>query len=51
VNTIEKIGLSIIIVAGVTTVLLPDRQTVAVGNVIGRWFNESLRTATGQRAR
>jgi hypothetical protein len=48
-GTIERVALGIIVVAGVTTLILPDRLTVQVANALGNWFNRSLRTATGQR--
>lgn len=48
-GTVERIALAIILVAGATTLLLPDRQTVPVVNALGNWFNRSLRTATGQK--
>jgi hypothetical protein len=48
-GTVERIALGIIVVAGITTLILPDRQTIGVANSLGNWFNRSLRTATGQK--
>lgn len=47
-NTIQKVALAIVGVAGVTAVLLPDRQTVPVLGAISSLFTKSLATAMGQ---
>jgi hypothetical protein len=39
---------SIVIVAGVTTLVLPGRQTVGVANAFWNGFSGSIRAATAQ---
>lgn len=44
-NTIQKVSLAIVVVAGITAATLPDRQTVPVIGAIQRLFTGSLHTA------
>jgi|HubBroStandDraft_2_1064218.scaffolds.fasta_scaffold226525_3 hypothetical protein len=44
-NTIQKVALAIVAVAGATAVLLPDRQTVPVIGAVSSLFNGALKTA------
>jgi hypothetical protein len=46
--TVEKIAMGIVGIALVTTLILPDRQTVPVLNATFGGFANSLKTAMGR---
>lgn len=47
-SSIERVAVLIVGVAMVTTLILPDRQTVPVISAAGNVFTSSLRTAMGR---
>ncbi len=47
-GTAERIGLAIVGVAFVTTLILPDRQTVPAIKAAGNFFTGALKTAMGR---
>lgn len=44
-TTIEKVAMGIVGIALITTLILPDRQTVPVIGAVGNVFTGSLRAA------
>jgi hypothetical protein len=48
-GSIEKIAMLIVGIGLVTTLILPDRQTVGVLNAAGSVFNGALATAMGTK--
>lgn len=48
-TTVEKVAMGIVTIGMITTVLLPDRQTVGVLDAVGRLFTGGLGTAMGLR--
>lgn len=49
-TTIEKLGMGIIVVAGLTAVSLPDRKFAQVVTAVGQLFRGSLSTAITGKA-
>lgn len=47
-GTLERVGMAIVGIALVTTLILPDRQTIGVLDAAGRFFTTSLKTAMGR---
>ena len=47
-GTVERVALGIVMVAFVTTLVLPERQTVKVLGAIGDVFTSGLKTAMGR---
>lgn len=47
-STIEKVAMGIVGIAMVTTLILPDRQTVPVLNASFGGFSQALKTAMGR---
>jgi hypothetical protein len=47
VSSAERIAMGIVGVAGITTLVLPKRQTVAVINALTNLFRKPLATAMG----
>lgn len=48
-GSLEKIAMAIVAIGLVTTLILPDRQTVGVINAAGNLFQGSLATAMGTK--
>lgn len=45
---VEKVALGIVAIAFVTTLILPDRQTVKVIQSTGSVFNQAIKTSMGR---
>ena len=45
---VEKVALGIVAIAFVTTLILPDRQTVKVIQATGGVFNQAVKTSMGR---
>lgn len=47
-STVERVAMGIVIIAGITTLILPDRLTEKVLRAAGDLFTGGLRQAMGQ---